>query len=142
VLQGCHSELSPGLCSRLSRLQTIPWDDLQGQQRYDPSFAYGLSKLLNLLFTAELARRLAGTGVTANSVHPGFLRTDLARAAEGVWRLVRAVVRHSNPVRNGAPRSWSTRQKGKMNLSTKQIHVSNSSGLSNPGSMYARPRHD
>jgi NAD(P)-dependent dehydrogenase (short-subunit alcohol dehydrogenase family) len=101
------------------RIRAIPWDDLQARQRYDPNFAYGLSKLLNLLFIAELARRLAGTGVTANSVHPGFSRTDLARGAERVWRLVRPVVRPFQPSPERAPRSSSTRRKRKRNKSTK-----------------------
>jgi NAD(P)-dependent dehydrogenase (short-subunit alcohol dehydrogenase family) len=101
------------------RIRAIPWDHLHARQRYDPNFAYGLSKLLNLLLIAELARRLAGTGVTANSVHPGFSRTDLARGAEGVWRLVRAVVRAFQPGPERAPRSWSTRRKRQRNMSTK-----------------------
>ncbi len=41
--------------------------------------AYGRSKLCNVLFTYELARRLAGTGVTANALHPGLVRTGIAR---------------------------------------------------------------
>jgi NAD(P)-dependent dehydrogenase (short-subunit alcohol dehydrogenase family) len=76
-----------------ARVKTIPWDDLQGERRFDPNFAYSLSKLFNILFTAELARRLAGTGVTANSVHPGFLRTALAREAAGGYRLFFAMAR-------------------------------------------------
>jgi len=46
--------------------------------------AYPLSKLLNILFTTELARRLAGTGVTANCLHPGFVRTALGREVTGI----------------------------------------------------------
>lgn len=76
-----------------SRINEIPWDDLQGERKYDPNFAYGLSKLFNILFTTELARRLAGTGVTANSIRPGFLRTELAREAAGVYKLFFAAVR-------------------------------------------------
>jgi len=76
-----------------SRVREIPWDDLQGERRYDPNATYSLSKLLNILFTTELARRLAGTGVVANSVHPGFLRTELAREAAGVYKIFFAVVR-------------------------------------------------
>ena len=47
------------------QVRRIPWDDLQGARRYRPTGAYNLSKLSNVLFTVELARRLAGTGVTA-----------------------------------------------------------------------------
>ena len=56
---------------------TIDFEDLQGTQRYRGMRAYGRSKLANLLFTFELARRLEGTGVTANAVHPGLVATGL-----------------------------------------------------------------
>jgi len=49
----------------------IDFDNLQGQKRFVGLEAYGQSKLANLLFTYELARRLEGTGVTANALHPG-----------------------------------------------------------------------
>ncbi|HEX7199729.1 MAG TPA: SDR family NAD(P)-dependent oxidoreductase, partial [Dongiaceae bacterium] len=50
--------------------------------------AYGRSKLCNILFTRELARRLAGTGVTANCLHPGFVATRFGDQAGGVMSLV------------------------------------------------------
>jgi retinol dehydrogenase-14 len=53
----------------------IDFDDLQGEQRYSGARAYNQSKLANVLFTYELARRLAGSGVTANALHPGVVRT-------------------------------------------------------------------
>jgi len=53
----------------------IDFDDLQGEKRYTRWRAYGQSKLANILFTRELARRLAGTGVTANCLHPGVVAT-------------------------------------------------------------------
>jgi NAD(P)-dependent dehydrogenase (short-subunit alcohol dehydrogenase family) len=53
----------------------IPFDDLQSDRRYRTMRVYGQSKLANILFTQELARRLDGTGVTANSLHPGTVRT-------------------------------------------------------------------
>lgn len=49
-------------------------------RRYRPALAYNQSKLANVLFTMELARRLAGTGVTANCVHPGGVRTGFGGA--------------------------------------------------------------
>lgn len=55
----------------------IHFDDLQGE-RYSAWRAYGQSKLANVLFTVELARRLEGTGVTANALHPGFVRSNFA----------------------------------------------------------------
>jgi NAD(P)-dependent dehydrogenase (short-subunit alcohol dehydrogenase family) len=53
----------------------IPFDDLQSRKRYRGMRVYGQSKLANILFTLELARRLDGSGVTANSLHPGTVRT-------------------------------------------------------------------
>lgn len=53
----------------------ITFDDLQSTQRYSGMRVYGQSKLANILFTLELARRLDGSGVTANSLHPGTVRT-------------------------------------------------------------------
>ena len=54
--------------------------DLQGARRYDGTSAYALSKLGNLLFAYELARRLQGTGVTVNALHPGAVSTKLLHA--------------------------------------------------------------
>lgn len=53
----------------------IHFDDLEGRRRYDGFAAYSQSKLANVLFTYELARRLAGAGVTVNALHPGFVAT-------------------------------------------------------------------
>jgi NAD(P)-dependent dehydrogenase (short-subunit alcohol dehydrogenase family) len=64
-------------------VRAIPWDDLPGGPA-DQQQAYPLSKLLNILFTTELARRLDGTGVTANCMNPGFVRTGLGRDVTGV----------------------------------------------------------
>jgi NAD(P)-dependent dehydrogenase (short-subunit alcohol dehydrogenase family) len=57
------------------RHMRLDFDDLQASKKYSGFGAYGRSKLANILFTRELARRLAGTGVTANSLHPGFVAT-------------------------------------------------------------------
>lgn len=54
-------------------------NDLQMEKSYSKWSAYFQSKLANILFTRELAKRLEGTGVTANSLHPGAVRTELAR---------------------------------------------------------------
>jgi retinol dehydrogenase-14 len=54
----------------------IDFDDLQGGRNYSGQRAYSQSKLANILFTNELARRLDGSGVSATSLHPGFVRTD------------------------------------------------------------------
>lgn len=56
----------------------IEFDNLQGEREYGPR-AYDNSKLANILFTMELARRLEGTRVTANALHPGFVATGFAK---------------------------------------------------------------
>jgi retinol dehydrogenase-12 len=56
----------------------IHFDDLQLQNGYSGMRAYGQSKLANVLFTYELARRLAGSGVSANALHPGFVASRFA----------------------------------------------------------------
>jgi NAD(P)-dependent dehydrogenase (short-subunit alcohol dehydrogenase family) len=58
----------------------IDFDDLMYERRrYRPLGAYGQAKLANIMFTYELARRLEGTGVTANALHPGFVASNFAR---------------------------------------------------------------
>lgn len=57
----------------------IVFDDLQGEKNYSGFGAYCSSKLANVLFSNELARRLRGTGVTVNSLHPGVVSTGFAR---------------------------------------------------------------
>ena len=61
----------------------INFDDLQGAKRYRGWRAYSQAKLANVLFTYELARRLQGTGVTANCLHPGFVATGFAQNNSG-----------------------------------------------------------
>lgn len=57
----------------------IQFDNLSGEKEYDPLTAYGHSKLANGLFSRELARRMADTRATSNSLHPGVVRTNLTR---------------------------------------------------------------
>jgi NAD(P)-dependent dehydrogenase (short-subunit alcohol dehydrogenase family) len=65
----------------------LDFDDLQGRRRFRALTAFGASKAANLLFTFELSRRVAGSGVTANAVHPGLARTGLMRQAPALLRL-------------------------------------------------------
>jgi len=62
----------------------IDFDDLQGALNYSGQRAYNQSKLANIMFTNELARRLDGVGVTATSVHPGVVRTNFG-AEDQAW---------------------------------------------------------
>jgi NAD(P)-dependent dehydrogenase (short-subunit alcohol dehydrogenase family) len=63
---------------------TLDFDDLQSAKGLAAMKAYGRSKLCNILFTRELARRLQGTGVTANCLHPGFVATRFGDQSGGV----------------------------------------------------------
>jgi NAD(P)-dependent dehydrogenase (short-subunit alcohol dehydrogenase family) len=57
----------------------LDFDDLESRRGYSAMRVYGRSKLANILFTRELARRLEGTGVTANAIHPGFVGSNFAK---------------------------------------------------------------
>jgi NAD(P)-dependent dehydrogenase (short-subunit alcohol dehydrogenase family) len=67
----------------------LDFDDPRSTRRYAGFRAYGTSKLCNILFTRELARRLEGTGVTANCLHPGFVATRFGDQSGG---LVQAMI--------------------------------------------------
>jgi retinol dehydrogenase 14 len=73
----------------------LNFDDLQGKSRYSGQQAYSQSKLANVVFTYELARRLDGTGVTATVLHPGVVRT--AFAAEDPSPLAKVMIPLSRP---------------------------------------------
>src|SRR5438046_9904991 len=68
---------------------SIHFEDLQVETKYRGPRAYGQSKLSQVLFTAEFARRLAGTGVTVNACHPGVIKTNLGGTASAIFRFVR-----------------------------------------------------
>ena len=74
--------------SEAHRRGRIDFDDIHGERRYSGLGAYTQSKLANLLFTRELARRLSGTGVTANAAHPGVVATRLLFEGFGPLRLL------------------------------------------------------
>jgi NAD(P)-dependent dehydrogenase (short-subunit alcohol dehydrogenase family) len=62
----------------------LNFDDLQSEKSYSSFAVYGRSKLMNILFTRELAQRLAGTGATANCLHPGFVGTRFGDESGGL----------------------------------------------------------
>ncbi|RLB37925.1 MAG: short-chain dehydrogenase/reductase SDR [Deltaproteobacteria bacterium] len=64
----------------------IQFDNLSGEREYGAWANYGQSKLANLLFASHLAKRLEGTGKTANSLHPGVIHTNLARSMNPIAR--------------------------------------------------------
>uniref|UniRef100_UPI0035901C0E retinol dehydrogenase 14 n=1 Tax=Myxine glutinosa TaxID=7769 RepID=UPI0035901C0E len=65
--------------SSLYKRGRINFEDLNSEKDYDPGFAYAQSKLANLMFCRELFKRLEGTEVTVNALHPGMVRTNLGR---------------------------------------------------------------
>lgn len=76
----------------------IDFDDLMGEHKYSGQRAYNQSKLANVMFTYDLARRLAGTGVTATVLHPGMTSTafsaeDPARAFAPLVAVMRPFMR-------------------------------------------------
>lgn len=75
--------------SEAHRQPSYDFNDMQSSNYTTAGFkAYGQSKLANVLFTNELAHRLSGTGVTANSLHPGFVKTGFGRNNGGLSKLV------------------------------------------------------
>jgi retinol dehydrogenase-12 len=76
------------VASDAHRGATLDFDDLQSERRYGAFRVYQRSKLCNILFTRELARRLDGTGVTVNCLHPGFVATRFGDDNGGLFRLV------------------------------------------------------
>jgi retinol dehydrogenase 14 len=72
----------------------LDFDDLQGERQYSGQKAYNQSKLANVMFTYELARRTEGTGVTANVLHPGIVRTAFAAEdPSGLWKVMIPLMR-------------------------------------------------
>jgi len=79
------------VASRAHRNQELDFDDLMSERSYRVMRTYGRSKLANILFTRALARRLEGSQVTANSLHPGLIATGIGQTnamAKLGWRLV------------------------------------------------------
>lgn len=87
--QGRVVVVSSGSAYRDAPAGGIEFDNLSGERGYEPRRAYGHSKLANVLFARELARRLSGTSATANSLQPGVIMTNLGRYLPW-WQLVTA----------------------------------------------------
>jgi len=87
MLKACAPARIINISSNAHENAKIDFENLQGEKRYVGLGAYGQSKLANLLFTYEVARRLDGTGVTANAVHPGVVATGFARNNGPVYNI-------------------------------------------------------
>lgn len=81
------------VASDAHRFGALDLDDLQNENRYRSMQTYGRSKSANILFTIELARRLAGTGVTANALHPGAVASRLGTQNGWVGKLVTGLLK-------------------------------------------------
>jgi NAD(P)-dependent dehydrogenase (short-subunit alcohol dehydrogenase family) len=81
------------VASDMHRGATIDFDDLQSERSYSPTQVYSRTKLANVLFTYELAKRLQGTKVTANCLHPGVVATNLLADAMGIPRPLKSTTR-------------------------------------------------
>jgi NAD(P)-dependent dehydrogenase (short-subunit alcohol dehydrogenase family) len=73
---------------------SLNFDDLQGERTFNSLSTFGATKMANLLFTFELARRLENTGITVNAIHPGLARSGIMR--EGFF-LMRLFTRLASP---------------------------------------------
>lgn len=86
---------------RFAPAEGINFKNLSGEQGYKPWRAYGQSKLANILFAKELARRLSGSGKISNTLHPGMINTNLARSLGGwirtAYRIVEPLVLKNSP---------------------------------------------
>lgn len=72
------------------RSAPLDFNDLQAAKSYSSWFQYGRSKLANIYFTRELARRTAGKGITVNALHPGFVASDFLSKG-GIWAVLQPI---------------------------------------------------
>jgi retinol dehydrogenase-14 len=101
----------------------IDFDDLQGERSYSGSRAYSQSKLATVLFTYQLARRLRGSAVTANALHPGVVRTSFGAADPA--RIQRLLIPLLRPVMKSPARGAAT-----------SIHLASASELEHVSGRY------
>src|SRR5207244_649792 len=84
LLQSSAPARIVNVASEAHRGAKLDFSDLQSERSYGFG-VYGRSKLANILFTRELSRRLAGTGVTANALHPGVVATGFGKNNKGLF---------------------------------------------------------
>jgi NAD(P)-dependent dehydrogenase (short-subunit alcohol dehydrogenase family) len=88
VLKASGSARIVNVASDMHRSHKLNFDDLQAEKSYNGMAVYGRSKLANVLFTYELARKLEGTKVTANALHPGFVSTGFGKNNGKLMKIV------------------------------------------------------
>ena len=94
------------VASNAQSMGRIAFDDLQDERSYSGSRAYNQSKLANVMFTYELAKRLRATSVTANALHPGLVSTSFGAEDPAITQ--RLVVPFIRPFMKTAPRGATT----------------------------------
>ncbi len=79
------------VASEAHRGHRLDFDDVMAERGiYNPYQVYGRSKLCNILFTREMARRVVNKGITVNALHPGFVASDFLSKG-GIWRLLKPI---------------------------------------------------
>lgn len=78
------------VASAAHQMGRVDFDDLQRARSYEGWSVYGASKLMNILFTREMARRLGAQGPTVNCLHPGFVASEFLSKG-GIWKLLKPV---------------------------------------------------
>jgi retinol dehydrogenase-12 len=87
VLKASAPSRIVNVASDAHRTAPLDFDDLQAEKKFNGLVVYGRSKLANILFTYELAKRLQGTNVTANTLHPGFVATGFGADSGALMRI-------------------------------------------------------
>jgi len=92
LLKDCAPSRIINVASTAHSRGTLDFENLQGESHYNGWQQYGNTKLANIVFTYALARRLEGSGVTANCLHPGVIHTNLmsnySKVVNGLWFLL------------------------------------------------------
>ncbi len=88
LLRKGHAPRIVHVSSEAHRFARFQPDDLAAPKKYRSMIAYGNSKLANILFSNELARRLAPDGITSNSLHPGVIKTNFGAGSSGIMGLL------------------------------------------------------
>ncbi|MFQ6604618.1 MAG: SDR family oxidoreductase [Fidelibacterota bacterium] len=86
LLRQANSARIVNVSSDAHKGNTLDWENIQGEKEYSGWKAYGRSKLMNILFTYALARRLSDTAITVNCLHPGFVKTRFGDNNTGFMR--------------------------------------------------------
>ncbi len=92
LLRKATSARIVNVASEAHRFGTLDLDDLDNEKSFSGMRVYGQSKGANLLFNVELARRLEGSNITTNALHPGGIRSNLGRGQGPLLNLVHSVV--------------------------------------------------